>query len=1122
MVAYSWLNGVSGDWSTAVDWSRGVPNSTAANVTIAAIGLYTVDIGTGESFTTGNLTLNDASATLRIDGTLNLTGTLTLSAGTLNLDGAINGGTIATKSGIFTVTQGVLNGVTCEGEIRLTAPSSSLTVVGGLTTTGTRGTGSGTIKVTGYGGALNFEGTQTLDNATILFGSNTSTGYATLDVFDNGSAATLTLGKNVNVVGSQLYAQIDASSPDAAVVNDGAISATAKGGQFTIGSAFTNNGSVSVSNGDMLTIASPTFTNGVGATLTAAAGSTLAVGHAGSSWSNAGTITATNATVVFNGAWTNTGAIDVTNSTVNLGASLTGATLNQFAGQGNSIVISGSVANKGNVLSVGAGTGLGAVALDGGTITGGTIADSGGGLSFKKGTLDGVAYHGALDLSGQSSSLTIDRRIALTGAGGTGAGTANLTGAGSSLVFAGNQTMNNATINFGSSDGSGYAVLGISDNGAPAVLILGQNLNIVGSGLYAKLYSTSPDATIINDGAISATASGGQFDVGGGALALVNYGSLSVSNGDTLTINPNTFANAAGATIGVAAGSTLAVGNYDGSWVNSGTITATNAAVSFSGVWTNAGTLEVTNSTVTLGGNSRHGSITVATLNMFAGQGNSIVLGGKLANGGNVLSVGAGTTLGAITLKGGTIAGGTIADSGGGLSFNNGALNGVAYQGTLDLSADNSQLTIDNGITLTGTGGAGAGTINLIGTGSSLDFVGSQTLDNATIIFGSNGYATLKASGAGSPATLTLGENLNVVVSGPRDSIHLAFRKGSYTTIVNDGAISATAGGRFSIEGNGAFTNNGSLLASNGERFFVLVNDFTNLSSTTLTGGKYEADAGAVIGFLNEHGRIVTDDATIILNGAGSIIEDQNYIFDNTLTTIGAAGVLELLGGRNFTTTAAFTDSGALVLGGGTFTAGGLNIGAGGSIAGRGAVATTVADSGLIEAKGGTLTLQMAVTGIGALKIDAGATLTLGSTLAAGGTATFNGGSAILAITAVSSFGDTIGGLAATDEIDLIKTAATSAVLNGSNQLVVTNNGAAVVTLQLSGDNSGLAFSTASDGNGGTFIVASAAPAAVPQASLSLFGQFVAAGFGPHAAPLMDRQDHLAITQPHLVLAAQH
>jgi hypothetical protein len=1116
MTGYSWINGVSGDWSTSMDWSGGVPNSSTVSVTIAAIGTYVVDIAAAESFAAGSINLNDASATLRIDGTLNLARTLTLNAGTFDLDGTVNGGTINTRSGIFTVAQGVLNGVTCQGEIRLTGPSSSLAVTGGISMSGTSGAGSGMILLTGAGSSLNFDGSQTLNDATIDFGGNSATGYATLDVSDSGPAATLTLGAKLNIAGSSRFAQIVGGSSDAGVVNDGAISATAKGGQFDIDVAFTNNGGVSVANGDTLMIAEASFANAAGATLTAATGGTLDVGYSGGSWGNAGTITATGATIDFNGVWTNTGTLDVTDSTVILGASLPGATLTQFAGQGNSIVVSGSVANTGSTLAVGAGTGLGAVALDGGTITGGTIADAGGGLSFNQATLDAVTYEGALELGAPSSSLTVDGGITLTGTGGVGAGTVKLTGNSGALVFAGDQTLNNATITIGSAASSGHAALEVSDAGSPAVLVLGRNLDIAGSGLYATLGSNSPDATIFNDGAISATAAGGQFDVGQGALALVNYGGLSVSNGDALAIDASTFANAAGATITAATGSTLNLGLYAGSWVNSGAISATGDTVDFAGDWTNAGTIDVANSAVTLGGNSGGVSLTVAQLNLFAGKGNAITLGGTLDNAGNVLSVGAGTGLGAIALDGGTITGGTIADSGGGLSFTDATLNGVTYQGAIDLGAADSQLTVDNGIAVTGAGGAGAGTINLTGADSVMAFVGSQTLDNATVNLAGKG-ASLKALSTGAPMTLIFGKNLNIVVSGSGHSIYIPSAAHN-TTIVNNGAISV-AGGHLSIGGGGGFTNYGSLTALYQTTIAVDSANFTNISGTTLTGGTYEADAKSTIN-LGRTAKIVTDDAKIILSGERSVVESDGSAIDSTLTTIGATGVLELLGGRSWNVTPGFTDGGALVLDGGAVGGGSLAlaVSAGGSLAGSGVVEITVANSGLIEASGGALTLVGAVTGTGALKIDAGATLTLGGALAAGGTATFNGASADLAIAAVSGFGDTIAGLAATDEIDLVKTAATSAVVNGSNQLVVTNNGAAVATFNLSGSAAGLAFTTESDTNGGTFIVAGAAPA--PHASLHLFRQYVAAGFGDHAAPLMDRQDHLAMAQPHHDFAA--
>jgi hypothetical protein len=693
------------------------------------------------------------------------------------------------------------------------------------------------------------------------------------------------------------------------------------------------------------------------------------------------------------------------------------------------------------------------------------------------------------------------------GVGGSGAGTILLTGKNSQLVLSGG-TVDNFTIDFGNDFDTAPATL------AADSLTLGKNLNIVSSGPYADLDADG----LTNEGSMSATASAGLFDLTGAGFT--NDGDLSVSNGDTLMIEASKFVNAYGGTITVGAGSTLIIGlvrdagiDYTVSWGNEGTITATDATVEFYGEWSSSRT-DVTDSTVYLGRGAGLHSITAAELELFGGNGNTITLGASVLNNPRygAIAVGKGTALGTVTIDGGAITDGTIYDYGGGFSFVNATLNAVTYYGAVDLSASDSHITV-SGITLAGTNGVGVGTVNLTGAGSVLDCAGTQVLGNgnATINLGSSSGAngaTLEASDLGSPATLSLGAQ--IVASGLYATILSA---SSDATIVDDDTISATAaGGTLTIGGSGAFTNNYTLSVTNGDTILIGVGNFTNLSGGILTGGIYEADAGSIMEFTTS-GPIVTDDATIILNGAGSGIESGGDYLVSTLTTIGTAGVLKLLGGRNFNTTAVCTDSGALVLGSGTFTAGGLTVAAGGSLSGSGAVAATIADSGLIEASGGTLTLQKAVTGTGGLQIDGGANLTLGSTLAAGGTATFNGANADLAITAVSSFADTIRGLAATDEIDLIKTAATKAVVNGSNQLVVTNYHTVVATFNLTGSAAGLAFTTESDNNGGTFIVAGAAPA--PHASLHLFRQYVAAGFGDHAAPLMDRQDHLAMAGPH-------
>ena len=52
-----------------------------------------------------------------------------------------------------------------------------------------------------------------------------------------------------------------------------------------------------------------------------------------------------------------------------------------------------------------------------------------------------------------------------------------------------------------------------------------------------------------------------------------------------------------------------------------------------------------------------------------------------------------------VLASGGTIVGGTIVDQGSGMEFQGGTLSGVTYDGTLDLSPNNSTVYIANGLT---------------------------------------------------------------------------------------------------------------------------------------------------------------------------------------------------------------------------------------------------------------------------------------------------------------------------------------------------------------------------------------------------------------------------------------
>ena len=173
------------------------------------------------------------------------------------------------------------------------------------------------------------------------------------------------------------------------------------------------------------------------------------------------------------------------------------------------------------------------------------------------------------------------------------------------------------------------------------------------------------------------------------------------------------------------------------------------------------------------------------------------------------------------------------------------------------------------------------------------------------------------------------------------------------------------------------FANNASLAIQSGV-------DLTNLASGTLTGGVWESAGTGTLAFLE--GSIVTDAATIILNGTASAMRSGTgtvKTIDNSLTTVASSSQLELLGGRNFSAVSSLVVNGTVMLGGGTLAApvNGLTIGASGTVVGFGAIdsGTAVNDIGKIEANGGTLAVPGLnnLPGAGTLQADAGASLVL-------------------------------------------------------------------------------------------------------------------------------------------------
>jgi hypothetical protein len=226
---------------------------------------------------------------------------------------------------------------------------------------------------------------------------------------------------------------------------------------------------------------------------------------------------------------------------------------------------------------------------------------------------------------------------------------------------------------------------------------------------------------------------------------------------------------------------------------------------------------------------------------------------------------------------GGQITGGTLSATGGSFAWTGGTLSGVTYQGTLDLTAAGASLTVVNGLTLTGVGGVGPGTINVDGSATSLTFLGTQTIDNVTINAGLLGGAGGTAINFGD---LTLGANaildqvggssLSFYGGGPVDTGTSLTNNGKIlapngggasivtTKFVNNGLISTAAptasalGGWLSITGTN-ITNNGTIF---GDVAFSNMGTLTNNGVMTQTSGG-SSSAGAIFvnnGVFNDAG----------------------------------------------------------------------------------------------------------------------------------------------------------------------------------------------------------------------------------------------------------------------------
>ena len=810
----------------------------------------------------GDVTLPEISSITRSGGTIVIAGRFdnqssTLKVGTGSklgdfvLSGIIDNGIVNDAGGGLVMHGGTLDTVTYQGLIDLSTAAAALTVLGGLTATDVAGAKAGTIRLTGAGSVLTLQEPQTLDNATISIGSAGGDTIAVTSPFFGGAAQTTTLGSKLLIQQTGLSATLSGANNTVDIIaNAGTIAAGVSGGTFTIsggsfasGGNFANSGSITVSNKDTLNLAPGIFSNT--GTVNVITGGIL----------NLGTQSFFGPTTT----WNSTGKLNETNGTINLSGTLTLANLNSITRSGGTINLIGTADLGGGTLNVGTGSALGALVVSG-TIQNGTVHDADPGIIFgngsgfgSSGTLNNVKYDGTMDLSEAKSSAILGGTVTFAGLNGTGLGTILLTGPTSSLTTQGSFLLDNAKVSLGGATLTAGTAPGQFTT-VPALLTLGKNLSITHtlssdsttgfSSITSQTGGFGQTGSIISQGSITAGLKGGMLSISGGGFT--NQGGISVSNGDSVSVTASSFSNSGMVSV---SGGILTIGSANSfspsTFANTGSVTVTaggklNLGPSFGATqftWTSSGVLSETGGAITM-----NGPVTQANFAEITRSGGTVTLAGSFDNGNSAtaLNVGTGSKLGALVLTG-SIANATVNDAGAGIAFQGfqSTLNHVTYQGTMDLSAAGSTVTVLNGLTLKGFNGSGAAKVLLTGSGSTMNFEGTQTLDNALLDIG-GGASILAIANAGGAAVLTLGSKLNVVHTGGSATIGAGFN-GSGNTIINQGSISAkVAGGALTIGGNGAgliFNNQGIINVGAGDALSIAASTLTNSGSVNVTTG---------------------------------------------------------------------------------------------------------------------------------------------------------------------------------------------------------------------------------------------------------------------------------------------
>ena len=1024
--------------------------------------------------TLGNGLINATSFYLWLTGTVSGAGSISqVGTGLLALSGnnsftnlGINSGTVALGSdiaaGIGTIA--INNDATLGFFLGDRTIFNDITTTGnGLIATGIPGFGVQGLTVTLNGniggpgsitkllaGNLVLNGDNSFVNlgiteGTVTLGTNTAAGVGSIAMFDNTTLAAgvsgLEIGNDIQTLGNGIVDQgTGIFTLNGDIGGPGSISAVNSGnlvlngdnsftnlginnGRVTVGSdtaagigSIAINNDTTLANNKTVTLANTVVTTGNG--LVDVLGGTLLTlnGNVGGPGSisqigagnlvlngdnsftnlgiNQGTVTVGSDTAAGIGSIAiNNDATLANNKTVTLANSVTttGNGLVDVLG-GTLLTLNGNVGGPGSISQVGAGnlvlngdnsfTNLG---INAGTVTVGSDTAAGIGsiainndatlANNKDVTLANsivTTANGLVDVLG-GTVLTLDGDIG-------GPGSISQVGAGN-LVLNGDNSftnlgINNGTVTLGTNTAAGIGGIAIANDATLAAgvsgLVIANGIQSLGNG-------------IVDQGTGIFTLNGNI--AGPGSISAINTGNL-VLNGD------NSFVNLGINQGTVTVGSDTAAGVGDIAIANNATLAAGGPAITLA------------NDIQSLGNGIVDQGSGVFTLNGdIAGPGSISAVGtGNLVLNGNNSFTNLGINQGTVTVGSNTAAGNAnIA------LFSNTTL----AAGGPAITLANAIQTLGNGIIDQGSGVftlngniSGAGSISAVGTGN-LVLNGNNSFTNlginqGTVTLGTNTAAGIANIAINNNATLAAGTTGLVIANAIQSTANGIVDQGTGIFTLNGnisgpGSISAVNTGNLVLNGNNSFTNlginqgtvtlgtntaagNGAIAINNNATLAAGVSGLTIANGITTTAN----------GFVNSGTGALT--LSGVISGAGSLTKlgtgQLNLTAASNLTgaTIVRQGTLNLTG--SIASSATTVQTGATLIG--TGTTGALNVQAGGTVSPGstpGAIATLNVNGAATLA--GTYNVNLAAAG-GADRITATGPLSLGGSLVVSPTGTFN------------------------------------------------------------------------------------------------------------------------------------